>query len=226
MLLVAIAVFAGATVQSVTGFGFVLVVGPALFAVLEPGQALTILFVVGSLVCALLLVTEGRERSIRTDQMSVLLPAAVPGALVGVLVLRALSKPTLQVAVGIAVLIAAALVWRGASAEAPAGTPSRGGSVVVGLLTGLLTTSTGTSGPPVVLWFQRLALSPAENRDTLAATFLALNPVGAASLLLLGAQPGVPSAEWLLVPVGIALVGYFLGRELFRRLDESIFRRL
>ena len=96
MLLVAIAVFAGATVQSVTGFGFVLVVGPALFATLDPGQALTILFVVGSLVCALLLLSEGRERRIRSDHMRPVLIAAVPGALCGVLVLRALAKPTLQ----------------------------------------------------------------------------------------------------------------------------------
>ena len=41
MLLAAVAAFAGAFVQSATGMGFALVLSPALFAVMDPEEAVT-----------------------------------------------------------------------------------------------------------------------------------------------------------------------------------------
>ncbi len=226
LLLAAIAIFAGATVQSVTGFGFVLVAGPALFAVLEPEQALSVLFIVGSAVCVLVLASEGRRPELRTDQLRLIIPAAVPGCALGVLILQALSKPTLQVAVGIAVIIAALLVAQGVAISRSGRLPDDATAtpLAVGFLMGVLTTSTGTSAPPIVLWFQRLELPPVSARDTLVATFLALNPIGGAALVILGKNPGVPSAAWILVPLAAAIAGYFTGRDIFRRLDAGVFR--
>lgn len=226
MLLAFIAALIGSTLQSATGFGFALVLGPALFGVLEPEEALTTLLILGTVLNLMVLLAEGREREIHSGQLSVILAAAVPGVLIGVLVLRALSKPTLQVAVGIAVVIAVAIqvkASRRTVTQAVPTTPTLG-AATVGLTTGFLTTSTGTSGPPLVLWFQRLGLDPTAMRDTLAAAFLALNVLGATALFTIGEDPGAPSAADLVVLLVLTIAGYVGGRELFHRLSSDAFR--
>lgn len=228
MLLAALAALAGAALQSATGFGLVLVLGPALFGVFEPEEALTMLFVLSGILNLLVLLAEGRKREVATDQLSVVLAAALPGVVLGVLILQALAKPTLQVIVGLAVLAAAAIQARELRV---AGTVSNSASsplvpAAVGLATGILTTSTGTSGPPLVLWFHRLGLSPVAMRDTLAAAFMVLNLVGAAALFTFGKDPGLPGSASVALLVALALAGYLAGRAAFERLDPRRFRVL
>ena len=55
MLLAAVAAFAGAFVQSATGMGFALVLSPALFAVMDPEEAVTAVLLLGAVLCALIL---------------------------------------------------------------------------------------------------------------------------------------------------------------------------
>lgn len=228
MLLVAIAALVGATLQSASGFGFALVLGPALFGVLEPEEALTTLLVLGTALNLLVLLAEGRRREVHANQLSVILVAAVPGVILGVLILRTLSKPALEVIVGIAVVIAVALQATASrrSAARAASTALLAGAAVVGLTTGILTTSTGTSGPPLVLWFQRIGLNPTAMRDTLAAAFLSLNALGAVALFSLGNDPGAPSALELALLMALTIIGYLGGRELFRRLSSESFRTI
>ena len=57
MVLAAAAAFTGASVQSATGFGFALVLSPALFAVLEPFEAVWALLVLGLVLNLLVLRT-------------------------------------------------------------------------------------------------------------------------------------------------------------------------
>ena len=98
--------------------------------------------------------------------------------------------------------------------------------VGAGLSTGVLTTTTGTSGPPLVLWFEHLGCSPHEQRDTLAASFLILGFLGVGALLI----PG--GANFSLDPVHVAvllactLIGQVVGREVFVRLDPRAFRMI
>jgi len=227
VLLAALAALAGATLQSATGFGLVLVLGPALFGVFEPEQALTMLFVLSGILNLLVLLAEGRRREVATGQLSIVLLAALPGVVCGVLILQALAKPTLQVVVGFAVLAATAIQARELRVAGVSSSPS---SLVVpgavGFVTGILTTSTGTSGPPLVLWFQRLGLGPVAMRDTLAAAFFVLNIVGAAALFTLGEDPGLPGAASAALLVALALAGYLAGRAAFERLHPRRFRTL
>ena len=108
MILAAAAVLAGAATQSATGFGFALLASPALFALLEPAEAVGALAVLGALMGVLIL-ADGRPGLIRWRGLGPLLLAAIPGLGLGLLVLDAFSKPALQIGVGIAVV--AAVTW-------------------------------------------------------------------------------------------------------------------
>jgi uncharacterized membrane protein YfcA len=223
MVLAAVAAFAGASVQSATGFGFALILGPALFAVLGPQQAVSALLVLG-LALNVLVLADGRRARVRWRALLPALVAAVPGLVAGALILTALPKPALQAAVGATVIVAALVQLRARRAPAPPREPSLGGACAVGMASGALTTSTSVSGPPLVLWLEAQGLQPAEMRTSLAICFLALNLAGGAALIAAGGTEALAGAELLLPLLGLVVAGHLIGARAFRRLDPSRFR--
>lgn len=246
MLLAAAAALTGASVQSATGFGFALLLSPALFAVLDPYEAVTVMLALGLLLNVLVL-ADGDRRLIHARALVPMLVAAVPGLALGVLLLTWLSKPALQIGVGAAVLAAVAVQARmrqrrgalddlppggaqlatGRSATAVPGhvvaSPRHGlAGLLVGFTTGAMTTSVNVSGPPIMLWLEARGLPPAEIRASLAAAFLALNVGGGVAILASGDAHTVELA--VIVPlIALVAVGHLLGRLVFRRLDAGAF---
>jgi uncharacterized membrane protein YfcA len=212
MALALLAALAGAVVQAATGFGFALVLSPALFAVLDPAEAVTALLVLGAALSVLVLL-EGHE--VRPRLLAPMLVAALPGLALGALLLSVLSKEALQVGVGVAVVAAALWQLRHRAARTlPAS--------VAGVLSGALTTSISINGPPLVLWLEGEGIRPAEFRATLAAAFLALDVVGAA---LIASTRGSAAVDLEAVGPLLACVlgGYWVGALAFRRLDSERF---
>jgi uncharacterized membrane protein YfcA len=221
LLLASLATLLAATVQSGTGFGFALVLGPAMVALLTPGQAIAAVLVLGLELNLLVLFAERRERFIASDVLRPILLWAPPGLVAGAFVVRAVSKGALQLMVGLAVLLAVAaqlgsVNLRGQD-ERP---PSAAGAPVVGLITGVLTTATSVSGAVLVLWLHRLGVGGARLRDTLSATFLWLNIAGAVTLALVpGTHARAGHVSWLIALVPAVAIGHFAGRLIFERLS-------
>ena len=222
MVLAAAAALAGAAVQSATGFGFALILGPAMFAVLGPKEAVSALLVLGFALNLLVLV-DGRRARVQWRSLAPALGAAVPGLVAGALILTWLPKPALQAAVGAAVIVAALVQLRGRPAEVPHRS-SLGSACAVGLTSGALTTSTSVSGPPLVLWLEAQGLAPAEMRTSLSVCFLALNLAGAAALLAAGGTGSLAGADVVLPLLGLVVAGHLVGARVFRKLDPSRFR--
>ena len=221
MVLAALAAFAGAFVQSATGFGFALVLSPALFAVLEPVEAVTALLALGLVLNLLMMFEHGRPEHVDWRRLAPVLAAAVPGLALGVLALTELSKETLQVAVGATVILVAVWQLRHRRRQTRPRLV-RGAGVAAGLSSGALTTSISVSGPPMVLWLEAHDLSPADFRATLAASFLALNLAG--GLLLVGAEGSSAFEAATVLPLlALVLLGHALGGVAFRRLDRERF---
>ena len=114
-----------------------------------------------------------------------MLAFALPGALAGVAVLRALPAAALQIAVtlGVAGTLAARRVT---SAHVPAW--------LAGLAAGALTTSTSTNGPPMLLHLLGRGVEPEQVRDTLTVCFIGLAAIGAAALFATG-DPELPDGD-------------------------------
>jgi uncharacterized membrane protein YfcA len=207
-----------AALQAITGFGFSLMAVPLVALVWEPSTA-----IVATGICALALTgtSTWRERAhVRRADALVVWLAACAGMPIGVLVLRHADAPTLRALIALSLLACTALLWRGL--RLPTGRWVQGG---VGFVSGLLITSTGINGPPVVLAFQAQGMPQRNFRATLAAVFaaqrvVALGMIGAAGLMrrdALGlAALGVPAV----------LLGWELGNRVFHRLDPRLFRRL
>jgi uncharacterized protein len=221
MALAAVATLVGAAMQSATGFGFALILSPALFAVLDRYEAVTALLALGVVLSLLVLFEGGRPGPVRWRQLVPVLVAALPGLGLGAAVLALLSKATLQVLVGVVVVSIAAWQLRSRLAgRAPTATAGHTSAAAAGLASGVLTTSINVSGPPLVLWLEARGPSPAELRATLAALFLVLNLAGGAVLLAAAGPDRAVSLGALLPLLGLVVVGYLAGAPAFKRLDQ------
>ena len=216
--LAAAAALLGASVQSATGFGFALVLSPALFATTEPSEAVGTLLVLGVALNLLVLFEGGRPVQVEWGRLAPMLVAALPGLALGALLLDTLSKEALQVAVGVAVIAAAAWQLRHRRRRRLGG----GAGLAAGFASGALTTSISVSGPPLVLWLEAHGVRPGELRESLAASFLALNLAGFA-VLLASEGAGSFEARTMLPLLGLVILGYLLGAVAFRRLRGEHF---
>jgi uncharacterized membrane protein YfcA len=210
--LAALALFAGAALQSATGFGFALVSAPILFALLGPREAVTAGVIIAILLNGLTLAGERRRPQVLVRDAALLVAWSLPGIALGVIALREVPEQPLSVLVAIAVLAGLALRVRGrrAAAEPP---QSRAWHVpAAGFSAGALGTSTSLNGPPLVFCLLARAPSPGQMRDTLAAIFIAEALIGVPALLLSDTFTQ-PRALGVLLAAGLA--GQLLGRRAF-----------
>jgi uncharacterized membrane protein YfcA len=214
-------------VQAATGLGFALVLGPAVFALLEPESAIVAITVLGLALNGLVLFAERRRPRVVWGEVGPILIAAVPGAVCGVFVLRALPKSTLQIAVGAAVLAAAALRIRARSRATAASPGDPRARLALGFGSGTLTTSAGVNGPPIALWLAHRGLGPANMRDSLSAAFLGLGIIGGVVLAPVLAAAGA-DVDWPALAAGLVcvLAGHAVGRRAFARLDGDRYEPL
>jgi uncharacterized membrane protein YfcA len=224
-LLAAVATFAGASVQSASGLGFSLVVAPALLAVFPAEEAMVLLLILSLSLSTLILLVERRNRAIPWPVLAPVLVAAAPGLVAGAAVVTAVPKSSLQLGVGIVVIVAGlqlaeAARMGGERSLRRAALPGRFSGAVVGLASGALTTSTGLNGPPIAVWLAGRGSTPVEIRDSLQVCFLLLSIGGLVAIVLLaGAQSSLGGAEALLLLLPLVAVGQFVGRLIFGRLD-------
>ena len=207
-----------AAVQAVTGFGFALVALPLLVLTTDPRTAVVGVGLAGLVMTATVAVRERRHA--RWSTAGLLVAASVLGMPAGLLVLRWASERTLTLLIGAGVIGCTLLIWRGLRL------PQRRAVVAgVGVVSGMLTTATGTNGPPLVAALQAMGYEPQSFRATLAVTFcgsglLAIVGFGVAGqltgdALVLGGA-GAPAV----------LLGWWLGDRVFHRLNPRRFRQV
>src|SRR4051812_25434172 len=214
-----VAVAAGAALQSATGFGFALLSAPLVFAALDPREAIGLLLLLGMEIGVLTLATERRRPQPFARRCAVLLAWAVPAAVVGVAVLKALDAVTLQVAVSIGV--AATLITRKLTSGRQRGDEPRWAAPVTGLAAGALVTSTNTTGPPLLLYVVGRGDEPDRVRDTVTVCQLGLSVIGAIAIAVTGTSDAVPSAGLVAAFVPLVVLAHLAGRPLFRHLARS-----
>jgi uncharacterized protein len=215
-LVAAAAVAAGAALQSATGFGFALISAPLVFATVEPEEAVGLMIALGTEVSILTLATERRRPQPVVRDCVVVLISALPGAVIGVAILRALDPVGLQVAVSAGVIATLAARWLAAGRHTPTWS-----APIAGFFSGALTTSTTTTGPPLLVYLLGRPLAPGEIRDTLTVCFLGLSVVGVVALVVTGTRGAAPDPVLLAVLIPVVAAGHVAGRPLFAALARS-----
>lgn len=206
-----------AAAQAVSGFGFALIGTPLVAVLAGPKEAVVGLTMIGLLLVAQLSV-RGRGHVDRPT-VGVVTVSAVAGMPLGFLVLVRADDRILTFVIAMAVIAFSLLLWRGA--RVPAG---RGTDAAAGFTAGILSTSTGTSGPPIVIALSAKQLEPPVFRATISAIFLVQ---GSASLVFFAVGGRITRDTVLVALAGLpgVIVGSIVGERGFRRLDATTFRR-
>lgn len=216
MILVVLAVLAGALAQSVSGIGFVLVCGPLLVAVLGPAEGVRLSIVLSIVVNVVVLLRTWRAASLR-DAALLLVPAVLATPVLARL-LRTVPERAAEVLAGAATLVGAALLASGLRWRAAGG---RVGAVAAGVASAAMNVAAGIGGPAVALYAANAGWPASAMRSTAQVHFLVLNLVAVATL----GPPDVAAGLLVGCLVGLA-VGLLLGARLAGRVAEPTARRV
>ena len=208
-----------ALVQSVGGFGFALLAVPLAAIAIDLTTAVVAVSIASVFNVATLVLRTYKDIDHATAvRFNV---SALLGMPLGLVILAMVSQQPLKIALGALIILATVALMRGAGNVQH----HRWIDVLAGWLSGVLATSTGTNGPPLVLAAQMARLSPASFRATLTFTFLVSGPIS----LIFFAFAGYFSRAALLLAGGsipLIIVGQYFGLRLRKFVDGQRFERL
>lgn len=220
---VAVVVLFAAVVQGASGFGFSLVAVPLLAVAAGPKDAVVLASVLAVASTAGLAV-RFRDQVDR-PLAGRLLAGACAGLPFGAVVLQLVPADALLLAIGVVVLVFTVVLARRGAPTVDDRPVRTSGDLAAGLLCGLLTTSVGTNGPPVVLRLQAHGLAAGQFRATASAVFVGCN-LAAVAVFAAGGRVD----RDLLVQAAVALpglvVGLWAGDHVHRRLPAERFRTM
>ena len=211
--------FLASVCQSVTGFGFALVMVPLITVVwaVKPAVTATVML---SLCGNLVLLREVRGH-VSMPRVGGLLAGFAIGLVPGVFIFERADEDVLRIGVGVAVLIATLAIYR--SPEIDQGHDGLGLRMVFGAISGAIGSSTSLSGPPIVLYL----VGRVREIDAFRATVLAYFVPSGVIVLVSYAIVGQITRDVLLmaaVATPAVLIGNPVGGWLRAHLDAEKFR--
>ncbi|HSP54921.1 MAG TPA: sulfite exporter TauE/SafE family protein [Dehalococcoidia bacterium] len=211
--------FLASVCQSVTGFGFALVMVPLITIVwaVKPGVAATVLL---SLFGNIMLLREVRGH-VSVPRVGGLLGGFAIGLVPGVIIFEKVDEDALRIGVGVIVLLATFAIYR--APEIDRGHDGLGIRMVAGAISGAIGSSTSLSGPPIVLYL----VGRVQEIDAFRATVLAY--FVPSSVIVLVSYAIVGQITWEVVLMAAAgtpavLIGNPVGGWLRGHLDAERFR--
>ncbi len=220
ILLLSIVTLIGAFLQTVVGFGFVFFLAPVLLIYFPPSVSVTTSLIVASALNLLILYGEDRQREYSRSIIVSLTVSALPGLVIGALIVTVIHKELLQVILGILV-IAGAMIQKYLAPNPVTPPKPSFTSVLAGFCAGILNTSTSLGGPPLVIWLRSHKINRNQIRDTLAMIFLTMNIAGIGIIYTLKHSSltlrGVYVAA-LLIP--LTVIGHQVGRRTVKRVSD------
>lgn len=202
--------------QASTGFGFSIMATPFLLMLFLPQEAIQINIIL-SLIISISLIWK-----IRMDVDFILLKRFIFGSIAGVpfgiLIFISVNINTFKLAVSILLLLLTLLLICNVKVRS---TPFR--DFVVGGLSGLLTTSIGMPGPPLLLYFTGTDTEKEQLRATTLAFYLFIYFISLLTqILFTGTDITIWKSSFYAIP--IVFFGLFIGQIIFKWLNQQVFK--
>ena len=211
------AAFLAGYVSGLTGFGIALISVPLLLFVYDPATVVALTAVL-SVFINLAVVRDSWGDAHKRLVLALLVPALV-GMAAGVEVLRTVDPVYLRLGAGVMVVFSTLLLLR--EVRLP-GAETRWGPVAAGSTSGVLATSIGLAGPPIVLLFASRGLAKHAFRSS-SALYLLVVSVVTLPLLIFRDVFDWAQAPLTLALVPAALLGKLAGTALVERISEKTF---
>ncbi|MFD6441191.1 sulfite exporter TauE/SafE family protein [Peribacillus sp. NPDC060186] len=209
-------VLVASILQSSTGFGFSIMATPFLLMLFQPQEAIQINIIL-SLIISISLILK-----LRNDIDFILLKRFILGSIVGVpmgvLIFVSININALKLGVSIILLILTLLLIGNFKVK-----PTQFRDFIVCGISGVLTTSIGMPGPPLLLYFTGTDTEKGKLRATTLAFYLFIYFISLITQIIF---TGTNKVIWesSLYAIPIVFLGLFIGQIIFKRLNQRVFR--
>ncbi|MBM7840078.1 putative membrane protein YfcA [Alkalihalobacillus xiaoxiensis] len=211
-------VLVASLLQTSTGFGFSIIATPFLLMLFVPETAIQLNLVL-SIIISLILLYKVKE-DIHFPLVKRLIWGSLIGAPLGVGLLYLVNEQFVKIAVGLLLLAVTFLLVRNVTV-----TQTSARDLSVGSLSGMLTSSIGMPGPPLIVYFASARMTKESIRATTLCFFMIIYPI---SLFLQYLLVGIQREVWVLSAYALpfVLIGLVLGQIVFKRINVGFFRKL
>lgn len=212
-------VFLAAFLQSVTGFGLVVVAAPLLMFFYDARLTIILMLMLascGNTLQAVLLKKDANYRIIAE-----LIFGSLLGQPLGYYIHMLFPADSLKIVVSTAVIISL-LIMQLSKVKI---TECRRNTIICGFLSGVMALTTGMAGPPLAMYFAYTVMEPRVQRATLVSFFCVSNICSVITFMLAGADlsPALAEFKLLLPALGI---GIACGHLLFKYVPAQLFRKI
>ncbi len=211
-----IIILCASILQTSTGFGFSIMATPFLLLIFEPREAIQINLVL-SLVISVALIAKIRK-DVDTGILKRFIVGSLPGLPIGMTIFLVADAEKLKMGIGIIILILTILLMRHFRLK-----KSKQRDLLVGSVSGVMTTGIGMPGPPLLLYFSGTDTKKESLRATTLAFYLFIYFV---SLVVQVMFAGTSQTAWRssAMALPVVAVGLYFGQLLFHRINQKIFR--
>ncbi|QTH59238.1 sulfite exporter TauE/SafE family protein [Corynebacterium hindlerae] len=214
-IFIGVLVLAGTIIQGTIGFGLGTIATP-IIALIKPDLLPAVLLILAFFIAAYTLMKNRAETEWRLVGISSL--ARLPGSLLGAWSLTVLSLRGLQLFIGCAVILAMSLSWLGWTPR-----HNNRNTLIAGVASGFLGTTTSIGGPPMALVLKRF--NPAKVRGTLSATFV-IGCLISLTILTLSQHVTMHHVVVAGAYLPLAALGLFIAGKINRRIDTVLLNKL
>ncbi|HBP63823.1 MAG TPA: hypothetical protein DD730_06035 [Desulfosporosinus sp.] len=206
------------TLQAGTGFGFSIMATPFLLLLFEPHDAIQLNIILSLLISVIM--TYKIRSEVNKESLIRLIKGSLIGIFPGMLLFIFLDVRPLKILVSILILASTALLVAKINVK-----QTNTKELITGVLSGLLTTSLGMPGPPLLIYFAGAKVDKSILRSTTLAYFVFIYPV---SLLLQFSMYSISKGVWLstLWALPFTVMGIYLGQWVFARLNQQLFEKI
>lgn len=219
LLIPILAIWVASFMQSITGFGLAIIATPLLLISYEAKLAVVIMQCIS--FCSNTTQSIQLYKKVNWQLVWYLAAGTAAGAPIGVLIYDTVSNTTLKLIVSICILIFLIIMhfFHAKIAE------THKNSAITGFFCGVLATTTGMSGPPLVMYLAYTKQEPAITRATCVFYFFLTNIMALTGFYLNG-EPVIAAAELAFYLLPGLVLGLICGNIAFKHVSPLLFRRL
>jgi len=217
-ILLVVIVLAASLLQTSTGYGFSIIGTPFLFLIYPAHTAIQINIILS--LCLSFVMIYNIRKEIDPVLLTRLIKGSILGLVPGIFIYLYVDVQWLKMVVGGLILLLTALLILKLTVRQ---TVTK--DYVTGGISGLLTTSIGVPGPPLLLYFAGVGTRKETLRSTTLAYYLF---VYLASLIMQIGLDGTNSETWISAAIALPslFLGIFLGQFLFKYMNQQVFKMI
>lgn len=215
-ILFVLIILIASVLQTSTGFGFSILATPFLLLLFEPMVAIQINLML-SLVISAALIMKIRQ-DIDYGILKRFLAGSVIGLPIGIIVFLLSDMKMLKLGISMIILVLTIMLMLRFRIR-----QTRSRDLIVGGMSGAMTSSIGMPGPPLLLYFSGTNTRKETLRGTTLAFYLFIYLM---SLVIQVVVAGTDKTVWVFsgLALPVVLIGLFLGQLVFNRINQRLFR--